>query len=1114
MHPEKVMTQPVCPACRKKLPEGGVTRCPACGAKLAGRKPAPAGGKRGEEADPGRAPGPRPKKRKRKAEQAGLTDKQKLGLLVGGGGLLLSLVLVGGLVFWLVRRIPHAGPGSSGGGRYAVVDSLASPPAAPGEEPAPPLDTEDAPAPRAKVAPAKPAWSVKPDPPSGDEKPPADAVGALSPEPSLLLASLGGPYAVGVPPDPEHARRAKAPKGPDGKPGGLVSIDKEPHPVLDIRTGKPAGRFPAEARITSSCRLSPDGRYLASFAFEVQQAPQWKILKDELVVWQRDADQPACRWPLPGPVLWTDFLGPDRLALYHTTPKPQLVVLDVAKGTPVVTAPLPADDFSPEHDHLNPRKEFSSYRVHVRSGAVSPGRRLIALGGRTNIVLVDADGHAGGKLPVEQVFWARNYLGMSFNEDGTQLRALTQQGGGGIYLRVWSLADGQTLHKTRFPYLARPGEDPLLDHVPGPAILSGPDPNTLIVGYQVFDLAAGQVLAELPYQPQRWVGPDRLLALGTLNQAANAKELGDTADFVPRGKSLVVAAFDRKVLAAKPPKPRPPVVATGPGEPPPRPAPAQADRSKVTAVRLQPPAEWAVKPGAEAARPTGTLPQWPAAFGDTEAAVLTPGLSWVRYDLNTGKTIGEPIALWPAPAPSRPGERVAPPTAALTRDGKRLALIDPADHARVDVWDTTGKRLIGLRPYQDDPILWLGWSADGKLLTADGHHLSGWDVATGQAALEVGGKFAWFVTAPGAEWVMVTTPARHLFFVDASTGRCLGHLPASPSFPEPVLSPDGKTLLRLGRWLNAQVWDLQTGKRKSDRERPLVPVSLAIPDQPQPVAVGRRGAAPQDPGVREPMLGVFWIGPQLVLSYTKSPAEQQPRYYLYDLDAHTHTYRYPPNLGPFRNDPLGRPWMSVGGKETWTAPDVPGAGPFKETLALGPGSTIRVEYNVGDRKVSQRAAEKAAGELHALGFKIGRDGWVLRADYTTGTASTNLSDFRGQRGLSVATLEIQWRLLDPEGNEAWQGKGGGQFDPFRSKYVVVGSRRTEMAPGGMGGGSTSVQLDYEGKDARTAQLEEILENTLFFGSALPGGMPTCLVKKEGGYTALPLEAPAGGKPKP
>src|SRR5688572_22563214 len=123
------MGQLVCPACRKKLPDGGVNRCPECGAKLAGRKPSPgAGGERVDGPDSERAPGPRPRKRRRrKAEKTGLSEKQLIGLFVGGG-LLASVLLIGGLVF-LLRRGGPGGPG--GGGQYAVVDSLPSPPAEP-----------------------------------------------------------------------------------------------------------------------------------------------------------------------------------------------------------------------------------------------------------------------------------------------------------------------------------------------------------------------------------------------------------------------------------------------------------------------------------------------------------------------------------------------------------------------------------------------------------------------------------------------------------------------------------------------------------------------------------------------------------------------------------------------------------------------------------------------------------------------------------------------------------------------------------------------------------------------------------------------------------------------
>ena len=160
------------------------------------------------------------------------------------------------------------------------------------------------------------------------------------------------------------------------------------------------------------------------------------------------------------------------------------------------------------------------------------------------------------------------------------------------------------------------------------------------------------------------------------------------------------------------------------------------------------------------------------------------------------------------------------------------------------------------------------------------------------------------------------------------------------------------------------------------------------------------------------------------------------------------------------------------------------------------------------RENSEKTAEKMAQSLHSRGFKVGPGGWMLRADHTTGTASTDLTDLRGQGGISVATLNITWRLLDPQGKQAWQGRSGGKFHPFISKYVVVGSRRTEMASGGLGGGSTEVRLDYQGKDAMTAQLEEILERDWY------PSVPTCLVKNKDGYSALPLAAPEEAEQNP
>src|SRR5262249_39938054 len=153
---------------------------------LEGRKPTPADVERIEELGAERASGPRPrpkKRKKKKAEITGLSEKQKIGLLVGGG-LLISFLLIG-VVFLVLRRGDAVDSGSPGGGESGVVDSFPPPPRGAAEEPAPPLDTDEGPAPKASTP--KAVWAVKPDPPTGGQKPLANAVGALSPEPSLLL---------------------------------------------------------------------------------------------------------------------------------------------------------------------------------------------------------------------------------------------------------------------------------------------------------------------------------------------------------------------------------------------------------------------------------------------------------------------------------------------------------------------------------------------------------------------------------------------------------------------------------------------------------------------------------------------------------------------------------------------------------------------------------------------------------------------------------------------------------------------------------------------------------------------------------------------------------------
>ena len=110
---------------------------------------------------------------------------------------------------------------------------------------------------------------------------------------------------------------------------------------------------------------------------------------------------------------------------------------------------------------------------------------------------------------------------------------------------------------------------------------------------------------------------------------------------------------------------------------------------------------------------------------------------------------------------------------------------------------------------------------------------------------------------------------------------------------------------------------------------------------------------------------------------------------------------------------------------------------------------------------------------------------------------------------------MNWQLLDPAGNVAWQKSVKNDFEPFRSKYVEVGSRKN--GPISPPAGTVSIQevrLDYGDLDPLSAQIEEIMEVYLRDGEVPPSNLPALIVKRDGTDVQLPLPIPFAEAMKP
>jgi hypothetical protein len=767
------------------------------------------------------------------------------------------------------------------------------------------------------------------------------------------------------------------------------------------------------------------------------------------------------------------------------------------------------------------------------AGTVSPDGRLIALGGRAGITLIDRDqGKEVGTVSIPDLsdLSAEAYQGISFSSDGTQLFALVAHAKAfDLRLWVWSVADGRLLREVSLDWRAGIG-GPIPTGIPDLMILPGGYTGPKLDSYQyvppfrdteirpgsLIELRLGSVVHKFDDCVLRWsaIGMSILAGIPTPPPAWESRVNRATAD-ASKLPAMHVASVDcgRLEEIARP------TMAAFAARPP-----AQSvDRSAVRIVAAESPASWLSLPPcrpAERWKARWLEADWPGSFGDNRAAVLRleeqsapcprQELYWDRYDLISGRRVDEGILLWPwvqDPALMKRGNLSrlqaallkqgpalpAAPLAALSPGGGMLAVCDPATPGRLDVWNDAGTRLVGFVATADaTDVDWMGWSNDKRLLVITAGQLTAWDIPEVRPVFTVnGGYTAPSVLDPDRSWLAIAA-GDHIDIIASATGQCLDRCRAggvAGAIRDLALSSDGTKLAALFSGTSdpkqgtcaAQLWDLATGRADL----------LHLSDG---------SASPA--WVDNERLAVF-AGQSATLCDQKT-GYALAGYWFPDVDRN--------GSGPlFRRASDGRMWyrrelpvkLSSRGKcAVWYSLAcvdlLCGSGhlqdPDRECI-FPRQFPLRVEVDLGTEARSQKVASNIVGNLQKQGFNIGPDGWTYRASYEVINSG---KFFNGED--QIPAVRFTRRLFNRQQEIVWQFAYTGHFVDTLDRYFVgAGGKKYRL-----GADIIRKELRFVGQDVKVAISNEILDAEAEH-PGYGGEIPESLLKGAHSYRALPLQ---------
>jgi hypothetical protein len=479
---------------------------------------------------------------------------------------------------------------------------------------------------------------------------------------------------------------------------------------------------------------------------------------------------------------------------------------------------------------------------------------------------------------------------------------------------------------------------------------------------------------------------------------------------------------------------------------------------------------------------------------------------WNRFDLESGKALGEPIELWPWFKGADDAKlTLGPPgwaVAALSGDGNLLALRDPATPGRVDVWDVTGKRLLGLQPFASPqtPIDWVGWSADGRLLIVGQTRLQAWDLSEVRLAYEVfiGGSTLAATISPGHTWVALG--AKGGFYLhDTATGRSLGRLrtaePTAEGWVAVGISPDGKQIAGIVRhkppafapagvegWLNrwhglknnydlawsslhdVYTWNLDSGQLTksfalwTDMSRPSGnSLQWCGPTQ---LLVGGRNVVDLEHNV----LSASYVG-------TSSIVSESPDSRFWCLE---------PGLAP----------ASTVAKLRAIVPPIRTA---DEEVVFHPGIMVKVVADSGNPERNKQIETILRTLMDHEGFKDGPAGWTMRVKAEIIDTKERLPQAAGsQNGPTIPAILVTVSLITPDGVVAGSEPYSAVFQRKKSRYYIPPRR---------GESDTIEKYDFHTSDQNQAITDEIWEEL-----TKPTGWvrwPRGVVKVKDTYLLLP-----------